>query len=218
MRWWPSTVRSLPSCLPGGLARDGRRAPSRTRSGAQTRRLGSCLLTPFLAMPCQLAVTVPLVELAPSREPAGRRFVDVDRGASPLPLAVAGQPGRMAICSSTSASRCCPRCRSVLRAHRPPRAPGVAGPPSRRSPSISSSTARGGRLTVETFNGNVELGGDPFGRASSASRLDAPFHAIRVTGVRSRSSAARRDARARVLGTKASRSPALRGRAAPPRD
>ena len=39
-------------------------------------------------------------------------------------------------------------------------------------------------LTVDTFNGNIELGGDPFGRERFGGPLEAPFHAIRVTGAR----------------------------------
>src|SRR5207248_1675416 len=39
-------------------------------------------------------------------------------------------------------------------------------------------------LTVDTFNGNVELGGDPFGRERFGGPLEPPFHAIRVTGAR----------------------------------
>jgi fumarate reductase flavoprotein subunit len=37
---------------------------------------------------------------------------------------------------------------------------------------------------VETFNGNLELGGDPFGRERFGGPLEPPFHAIRVTGAR----------------------------------
>ena len=39
-------------------------------------------------------------------------------------------------------------------------------------------------LTVDTFNDNVELGGDPLGRERFGGSLEAPFHAIRVTGAR----------------------------------
>jgi fumarate reductase flavoprotein subunit len=46
--------------------------------------------------------------------------------------------------------------------------------------------AGGLTLTVDTFNANLDLGGDPFGRERSEGRLEPPFHAIRVTGARLR--------------------------------
>src|SRR5262249_58242822 len=46
--------------------------------------------------------------------------------------------------------------------------------------------AEGLGLTLDTFNANPELGGDPFGRERSGQALEPPLHAIRVTGARLR--------------------------------
>jgi fumarate reductase flavoprotein subunit len=39
-------------------------------------------------------------------------------------------------------------------------------------------------LTIETYNANLELGGDPFGRQCCGGPLEPPFSGIRVTGAR----------------------------------
>jgi fumarate reductase flavoprotein subunit len=170
-------------------------------AGAQSRRMGSCLVTPFLAMPGQLSVTVPLVELgAILVNQAGRRFADETSERLPLALAVRSQPGRMAYLLFDE------RIADAARAADPFFARIVLTRTGRRGATLEALAKQfelnheGLRLTVDTFNGNIELGGDPFGRASAPARLEAPFHAIRVTGARSRSLGGLAvDAQARVL-------------------
>jgi fumarate reductase flavoprotein subunit len=168
---------------------------------AQTRHMGSCLVTPFLAMPGQVTVSVPLVELgAILVNQAGRRFADETSELLPLALAVRAQPGRMAYLLFDE------RIADAARAADPFFARIVLPRTGRRGATLEALAkqfeidSEGVRLSVDTFNGNAELGGDPFGRTSTGAALAEPFHAIRVTGARSRSLGGLAvDARARVL-------------------
>ena len=155
--------------------------------GAQARRLGACLVTPFLAMPGQLMVAAPLVEMgAILVNQAGRRFADETMENLPLAVTVRAQPGRVAYLLfderiATAARAADPFTRNVVL----PRA-------GRRGATLADLAKQfeldlaGLTLTIDTFNGNLDLGGDPFGRERFDGRLEAPFHAIRVTGGRVR--------------------------------
>ena len=154
-------------------------------AGAQTRHLDACLVTPFLAMPGALAVTAPLVELgAILVNQAGRRFADETAERLVLATAVRGQPGHVAYLLFDE------RIATAARTADPFFARIVLPRTGRRAMTLEALSkqfeidAEALTLTVDTFNGNVELGGDPFGRERFGGPLEPPFHAIRVTGAR----------------------------------
>jgi len=61
--------------------------------------------------------------------------------------------------------------------------------------------AMGLTMAVDTYNANLDLGGDPFGRDGGGAPLTGPFHAIRVSGARRRTlGGCAVDASGRVLG------------------
>jgi len=153
--------------------------------GAQTRHLDACLVTPLLAMPGALAVTAPLVELgAILINQAGRRFADETAERLVLATAVRGQPGHVAYLLFDE------RMAAAARAADPFFGRIVLPRTGRRAMTLEALSkqfeidAEALALTVDTFNGNVELGGDPLGRERFGGPLEAPFHAIRVTGAR----------------------------------
>jgi len=154
-------------------------------AGAQTRHLDACLVTPLLAMPGALAVTAPLVELgAILVNQAGRRFADETAERLVLATAVRGQPGHVAYLLFDE------RIATAARTADPFFARIVLPRTGRRAMTLEVLSkqfeidAEALTLTVDTFNGNVELGGDPFGRERFGGPLEPPFHAIRVTGAR----------------------------------
>ncbi len=150
--------------------------------------MSACQVTPFLAMPGQLTITAPLVDLgAILVNQAGRRFADETTEGLPLATAVRCQPGKMAYLLFDD------RIADIARAADPffrhvvlPR----AGRRGSTVPDLAKQfelNADGLALTIETFNGNLDLGGgDPFGRDRFGGRLEPPLHAIRVTGARLR--------------------------------
>lgn len=178
-------LAALPWCGRTRVAGDALRFA--TEVGAQLRRLGSGAVTPFLAMPGQLDVTAPLVDLgAILVNQAGRRFADETSARLPLAKVVRAQPGRLAYLLFDD------RIAAAARAIDPYFARVVLPRTGRRGATVEDLSkqleldAEGLRLTLETFNGNLELGGDPFGRQQFDGPLEPPFHAIRVTGARSR--------------------------------
>ena len=170
-------------------------------AGAGVHRMSACLVTPFLAMPGQLAIGTPLVELgAMLVNQAGRRFADETGEGLGLAITVRAQPGKVAYLLfderiADAARAADPFFRQVIL----PR----AGRRGSTIPDLSKQLeldAEGLALTIDTFNGNLDLGGDPFGRDRFGGRLEAPFHAIRVTGARLRTLGGLAvDASARVL-------------------
>jgi len=153
--------------------------------GAQTRHLDGCLVTPFLAMPGAVAVTAPLVDLgAILVNQGGRRFADETAERLVLATAVRAQPGHVAYLLFDE------RIATAARAADPFFARIVLPRTGRRAMTLEALSKQfemdmeGLTLTVDTFNGNIELGGDPFGRERFGGPLEAPFHAIRVTGAR----------------------------------
>src|SRR5437870_2819767 len=153
--------------------------------GVQTRHLDACLVTPFLAMPGALAVTAPLDELgAILVNQAGRRFADETTENLALARAVRGQPGHFAYLLFDERSAAAARTADPFFTHL------VLPRTGRRAMTLELLSkqfeidAQALTLTVDTFNGNVELGGDPFGRERFGGALEPPFHAIRVTGAR----------------------------------
>jgi fumarate reductase flavoprotein subunit len=170
--------------------------------GASAAHLGACRVTPFLAMPGQLVVTAPLVALgAILVNQGGRRFVDESGESLPLAESILRQPGRVAYLLFDE------RIAGAARAVDPFFARVVLPRAGRRGASLPDLArqfeldAEALALTTDTWNGNLELGGDPFGREAAAPPLAAPFHAIRVTGARWRTLGGLAvDASARVLG------------------
>jgi len=178
-------VADLP---PRGAARtggDGLRLA--LAAGAGTRRLGACQVTPFLAMPGELAVTAPLVDLGGILvNQAGRRFVDETAASVPLARTVRAQPGHVAYLVFDE------RVAATARAADPFFAHVVLPRTGRRGATLADLAkqfeidAEGLALTIDTYNANLDLGGDPFGRERSGKPLEPPLHAIRVTGARLR--------------------------------
>ena len=154
-------------------------------AGAETRRLGSCLVTPFLATPSQLVVSAPLVHLgALLVNQAGRRFADETAAGLALATAIRAQPGRIAYLLFDE------RIAAAARAMDPFFAHVVLPKTGRRGATLEDLAkqfelhADALRATVETFNAGAERGGDAVGRARFNGPLEPPFHAIRVTGAR----------------------------------
>jgi len=130
-------------------------------------------------------VTAPLVELgAILVNQAGRRFADETAERLVLATAVRGQPGHVAYLLFDE------RIATAARTADPFFARIVLPRTGRRAMTLEALSkqfeidAEALTLTVDTFNGNVELGGDPFGRERFGGPLEPPFHAIRVTGAR----------------------------------
>jgi fumarate reductase flavoprotein subunit len=175
----------IPWCGPARVAGDALRFGA--EAGAQLRCMNSCVLTPFLAMPSQLVVTTPLVDLgAILVNQAGRRFADETSAPLALATAARAQPGHIAYLLFDE------HIAAAARALDPFFARVVLPRTGRRGTTLDDLAKQfeldlaGLRLTVETFNGNLELGGDPFGRQRFEGPLEPPLHAIRVTGARTR--------------------------------
>jgi fumarate reductase flavoprotein subunit len=171
-------------------------------TGARVEEIAACAVTPFLTMPGDLTVDPALVSHgAILVNQAGRRFVDETAD----PLVVAGainqQPGRVAylLFDERAAQR--------TGAHSPHFATTVLPHSVRRAGSVAHMANQleldpeGLALTLDTFNANLDLGGDPFGREGDAHPLAAPLQAMRVTPSRRRSLGGLAiDRDARVLG------------------
>jgi fumarate reductase flavoprotein subunit len=171
--------------------------------GARADHLGACRVTPFLATPGELVVTAPLVTLgAILVNQAGRRFADESGEALALAGRIRAQPGRVAYLLfderiATAARTADPFFGRVVLPRTGRR--GASLPDLARQFELDVEALR---LTVDTWNGNAELGGDPFGRETGGPPLAPPFHALRVTGARLRTLGGLAvDAAARVLGS-----------------
>jgi fumarate reductase flavoprotein subunit len=154
-------------------------------AGGSTRRMAACHVTPFLAQPGPLVVTEPLALLgAILVNQAGRRFADETAESLTLATAVRAQPGRVGYLIFDD---------TVVAAGRkidPFFARVVLPRTSRRAITLADLAkqfeidAEALTLTIDTYNANLDLGGDPFGRERRGQPLAPPFHAIRVTGAR----------------------------------
>jgi fumarate reductase flavoprotein subunit len=187
----------LPHPSPG-LA-DGTGLRLGLEAGAATRHMDAVEVTPFLAQPANLPVPATLIALgAVLVNQSGQRFVGEDGDPLPLAQAVRAQRGHVGylvfddrIAKQASVDPFFEHV--VLR--------------SARSGSTLKILARqldldldALTMTVENFNANLELGGDPFGREKCGHPLEPTFHAIRVTGARLRTLGGLvTDADARVL-------------------
>jgi fumarate reductase flavoprotein subunit len=153
--------------------------------GGRLDRLGSCVVTPFLATPSQLVVSAPLVELgAILVNQAGRRFADETGATLALATAVRAQPGRVAYLLFDDRIAAAARMLDPFFTHVVLPKTGRRGAGLEDLAKQFELDADGLRTTVETFNGIVERGGDTFGRQRLRGTLEPPFHAIRVTGAR----------------------------------
>jgi fumarate reductase flavoprotein subunit len=150
--------------------------------GAATRRLGSCLVTPLLAMPGQVVVTAPLVALGGVLvNQAGRRFADETGDRVALTKAVRAQPGRVAYLLFDE------RIAAAARDADPFLARIVLPRTGRRGASLED-LAKQFELDLDALRQTADeigKGRDPFGRSRPGGALEPPFHAIRVTGARS---------------------------------
>jgi len=153
--------------------------------GVATRRLAGCRVTPLLAMPGGLVVAAPVVELGGVLvNQAGHRFTDESAERLAVATAVRCQPGRVAYLLFDERIAAAAREMDPFFAHVVlPRA-GRKGASLEHLAKQFELNAEGLTLTVDTYNGNLDIGGDPFGRERSGSPLEPPFHAIRVSGGR----------------------------------
>jgi fumarate reductase flavoprotein subunit len=175
-------VAELPFSGTGRATGDGLRLGSEV--GARVQRLGGCLVTPFLAMPGQLAVTAPLVEQgAILVDQRGQRFADETGEHLALATAVRARPGRVAYLLFDE------RIAASARNADPFFARVVLPRTGRRGATLEDIAKQfevdlnGLRTTIDQSTGQ---GGDPFGRSKPPGPFEPPFHAIRVTGARLR--------------------------------
>lgn len=178
------TVADLPYLGAGGADGEGLRLGA--LAGAQTRRLGASRITPFFALPSNLTITAPLVDLgAILVNQLGKRFVNETLDSVTVAKAVRAQPGKMAylLCDER-----------IVRAAREadPYFGRVVLPRAARHGSYLAELARQFGMpedvtpaTVAAYNENREHGSDPLGREGGAT-LGEPYHVIRVTAVRRR--------------------------------
>src|SRR5579885_1574806 len=187
--------RALGSARRAGRERAGRACLRRLR------RRAAMEVTPLLSLPGELVVPALLVELGGILvNQGGRRFADETGEALGLARAVRAQPGRVAYLLFDE------RIAAAAREADPFFARVVLPRTARRAATLAE-LARQFELdvehlerTVDTYDANLELGGDPFGREPGGAPLAPPFYAIRVTGARRRTLGGLAvDARARVL-------------------
>ncbi|MGH7893586.1 MAG: FAD-binding protein, partial [Candidatus Binatia bacterium] len=133
--------------------------------GAATRHLGACAVTPFLAQPSHFAVTRAVVDHGGILvNQLGKRFADETAEALPLALAVRAQPGKVAYLLFGDDIA------GAVSANDPFFARVVLPRTGRRGSSLAMLAKQlelseaGLALALETYNANLELGGDPFGR------------------------------------------------------
>jgi fumarate reductase flavoprotein subunit len=169
--------------------------------GARTERLDALTVTPFLAVPANLAIDPLLAALGAALvDQSGRRFVDETGDAAGVARAVRARPGKLAYLlfderTARAAARQNPHLGHV-----------VVPKTGRRAASLSdlarqlSLDATGLDAAVAAIEASVRGGeADAFGRRFERA-LQSPFHAIRVTGARRRSlGGVAVDASARVL-------------------
>jgi len=134
--------------------------------GAATRRLDSCLVTPFLATPGQLVVSAPLLDLgAVLVNQTGRRFPD----GGDLATTVRTQPGHVAYVLFDERIAAAARAADPFFAH-------VVLPRVGRRGATLEDLAKQLELNAEGLHATAE------GMANA----EPPWHAIRVTGARRR--------------------------------
>ncbi|MCW5889597.1 MAG: FAD-binding protein [bacterium] len=177
-------VAALPYLGPDGARGDGLRLAR--AAGAATRGLDACEIAPFLSLPGRLTVPPALAACgAILVDQSGRRFVA--ETAEPLALAqrIHALPGHVAylvfddrVAAAVSASD--PFFEHVVMP-RTARRGGSVGDLAKQFELDATHLA----LTLENYDANVELGGDPFGRERTDA-LEPPLHAIRVTPGRRR--------------------------------
>jgi len=169
---------------------------------AKLESLGACAVTALLATPSDLNVDPTIVSYgAILVNQAGRRFVD--ETAEPIVVAetMAAQPGRLGYLIFDQ------RIADAAGTHNPHLARTVLPRVVRRATTVAELARQleldeaGLALTLDTYNANVDLGGDPFGRDRATNVLRPPLLAIRVIPARRRSlGGVAIDAAARVLG------------------
>jgi fumarate reductase flavoprotein subunit len=146
---------------------------------AATRRLGGCLVTPFLATPAGLVVTAPLVDLgAVLVNQAGRRFVRETDEPLRLASAIRATAGHMAYLLFDERIAQAARGIDPFFAH-------VVLPRTGRRGVTPGDLARQVELDLDGLQATIAAtGADPFGREPPPASLEPPLHAIRVTGAR----------------------------------
>jgi fumarate reductase flavoprotein subunit len=157
-------------------------------ANARCDALGAHLVTALIAVPSEIALDPVLVSLGGILvNQLGKRFVDETAGAARVACAVHAQPGHVAylLFDDRIAEAAKPVSRYLAE---------VALPRAIRRADRLEDLARQLEIdeetlvrTVDTVNGNAEIGGDPFGRADMPAALTPRFHAARVSASRWRS-------------------------------
>jgi len=182
-----------------------------TEAGARTDALGAYLVTPLVAVPSDLVIDPVLVTLgAVLVNQAGKRFVDETREAPAVAHAVHAQAGHVAylLFDDRIAEAARPLSRFLAE---------VVLPKTVRRADRLEDLARQLEIdeetlarTVDTVNGNADLGGDPLGRDEIPAPLRPRFHAARVSPSRWRSlGGVAIDAGARVIDSSGAPIPGL---------
>lgn len=154
--------------------------------GAQLRRATGGHVTPFLALPGELLVTPEVAHRGGILvSQLGRRFADETDESMVLARAVRAQPGRLAYLIFDERIA-----RGILDVD--PFFARVVLPRTSRHAGTLADLAKQFEIdpatlerTIETYQANLEIGGDPFGREGGRA-LVPPFYAIRVTAARRR--------------------------------
>jgi fumarate reductase flavoprotein subunit len=188
-------VAQLPS--PGAERAPGEGLRLGLAAGAGTRHIEACAVTPFLAIPGELVVEAPLVDLgAVLVNQAGQRFADETSPSLALATAVRAQPGRIAYLVFDERTAAEARAADLFFAR-------VILPRAGRRGGTLENLAKQFEINLDGLRGTIEVlgptgGADRFGRTTRA--FEPPFHAIRVTGARWRTLGGLAvDATARVL-------------------
>jgi fumarate reductase flavoprotein subunit len=153
-----------------------------TEAGGSTRRLGDCWVTPFLTIPGDFEVNVPLPRMGAILVNQGGRLLDA-QGGSPQALAetIRSQPGHVAYLIFDE------RVATVARGADPFFARTILPKTARRTMTLKDLARQleidlaGLSATIEPFGPVLELAP---GGAAPAEGLLPPLHAIRVTGAR----------------------------------
>jgi fumarate reductase flavoprotein subunit len=168
-------------------------------AGAATRHMDAVEVTPFLTQPANLPAPATLIGLgAILVNQSGHRFVGEHGDPLPLAQAVRAQRGHVGYLLFDD--------RIAKQAAVDPFFEHVVLRTARTGSTLKILARQldldldALTMTVENFNANLELGGDPFGRERCGGPLEPTFHAIRVTGARLRTLGGLvTDADARVL-------------------
>jgi succinate dehydrogenase/fumarate reductase flavoprotein subunit len=152
-----------------------------TEAGGSTRRLGDCWVTPFLTIPGDFEITIPLRRMGAILVNQGGRLLDAQGSPQVLAETIRSQPGHVAYLIFDE------RVATVARGADPFFARTILPKTARRAMTLKDLARQleidlaGLSATIEPFGPVLELAP---GGAAPVEGLLPPLHAIRVTGAR----------------------------------